>query len=85
MPTQSFSTLSFPFYLTHSDLVNSAHPRFFKKSMSTCVSVRFRNEQFFLRARPHKGFDRRRGMATLRIKTCGERRPGGKGPFMDGH
>jgi hypothetical protein len=53
--------------------------------MGTCVSVRFRNEQFFLWARPHKGFDRRRSMATLRIKTRGERRPEEKEPFMDGH
>jgi hypothetical protein len=63
----------------------SVHPRSLKKSMGTWVSVRFRNEHFFLWARPHKGFDRRHSMATLRIKTRGERRPEEKGPFMDGH
>jgi hypothetical protein len=38
----------------------------------------------FLWARPHKDFDRRRSMAALRSKIRGERRPGVKGPFVDG-
>ena len=46
--------------------------------MGTCASVRFINEYFFLWARPHKGLYRRRSLATLRIKTRGERRPGEK-------
>jgi hypothetical protein len=38
----------------------------------------FRNGSFWSEARPHKGFRRRRGSATLRTETRGERRIGAK-------
>jgi phage protein U len=62
--------------------VDSAHPRMratrtqiAQLSTTTCS---FRNGRFWSEARPHKGFRRRRGSATLRTETRGGRRIGPK-------
>jgi hypothetical protein len=49
------------------------------------VSFQFRNEGFFLWARPHKDFRRGVHVSTPQAEKRGERSPEEKGPFLDGN